>query len=203
MLRLVIDWLRQTVYSLCRGASRFCVHRRGRPVNRLKGLVHYICEKCKDEPGFGATKLNKILWYLDTFTFLTSGKSFSGNTKYVRQKHGPVARQVVGVLRNLENEGSILIQKSPYYNRTKTDYVVLRPADDSKFTADEKNLIDEFSQTVCRHTAKEISNLTHDNVWEAAEEGEEIPLFAILAKPDNITQADRKWLRDVVMARHS
>ena len=172
-------------------------------MNRLKQLVHYVCNRCKDEPGFGATKLNKILWYLDTFAFLKSGKPLSGDTRYVRRKHGPAPHQILVVLRKLETEKSILVRESKYYNRVKTDYVVLKPPNESVFTADEKELIDEISQVVCRRTAKEISDLTHDNVWEAAEEGEEIPLYAILAKPDKITLEDKKWLRDVVVARHS
>jgi hypothetical protein len=172
-------------------------------MSRLKQLVHYVCDKCKDEPGFGATKLNKILWYVDTFTFLKSGKPLSGDTKYVRRKYGPAPYQILRILRRLENDRSILVKESKYYNQIKTDYVVLEPPDETIFSADEREIIDGIAQAVCRRTAKEISELTHDNVWEAAEEGEEIPLYAILAKPDKITRADKEWLRDVVLERHS
>jgi hypothetical protein len=195
--------MKDRIYLFYRAAIAPRARNKEEIMRRLKELVHYICDRCKDEPGFGATKLNKILWYLDTFTFLKSGRPFSGNTKYVRREHGPAPHQILVVLRALETDKSILIQESKYYNHVKTDYVVLRPPKKSIFTADEKELIDEISQAVCRRTAKEISDLTHDNVWEAAEEGEEIPLYAILAKPDKITLEDKEWLRDVVVARHS
>lgn len=204
ILNKIIDLLKRASYSIFRALSGFfCAQSRRRPMNRLKELVHYICDRCKDEPGFGAIKLNKTLWYLDTFAFRKYGKPISGDTKYVRRVHGPAPHQILVVLRELEKEESLSIKESKYYNHVKTDYVVLKPPDDSVFTSEEKELIDEISQFICRHTAKEISDLSHDSVWECREEGEEIPIYAVLGLPDKITEEDRKWFRDVIMSRHS
>jgi hypothetical protein len=179
-------------------SARRCV------VNRLKELVHYICDRCKDEPEIlGATKLNKVLWYVDTFAFLKLGRSLSGETKYVKQQYGPVPRGILNVLGKLQREEAILIQEKKLGRGIKRTYVVLKSADNSVFTADEKDLIDSITQTVCRRNAKEISDLSHNAVWEAAEDGEEIPLYAVLAKPDKITRDDKRWFQDVVIQRHS
>lgn len=173
-------------------------------MERLKELVHYICDRCKNEPAFGATKLNKILWYLDTFAFLKSGKAVSGNTKYVKRKYGPVPQRILTVLEDLEVEKTILIKESEYYDgKFKRNYIVLKAPDEAIFTADERELIDDIAQAVCRRTAKEISDLSHNAVWEAAKEGEEIPLYAVLAKPDKVSREDEKWMESVIISRHS
>jgi len=172
-------------------------------MSRLKELVHYICNQCKDESGFGATKLNKILWYLDTFAFRKYGEPISGDTKYVKQKHGPVPHQILVVLRELEVEKSVLIKESKYHNHIKTDYIVLRPPNEAIFTAAEKELINEIAETVCRRTAKEISDLSHNAVWEARKDGEEIPLYTVLTVPGKITRRDEKRFDEFILARHS
>jgi hypothetical protein len=204
MLSFVIDLFQGRLYPVYKELSVYCAPTRRTPMRRLKELVHYICDICKDEPRFGATNLNKILWYLDAFTFLKSGKPLSGRTKYVKRQYGPVPQRILTVLEDLEVEGSLVIKEREYRKgRFQREYVILIPPDETIFTAEEKELINDFSRAVCRRTAKENSELSHTAVWEAAKEGEEIPLYAILAKPDKITLDDKNWLRDVVMARHS
>ncbi|WP_052316059.1 Panacea domain-containing protein [Desulfomonile tiedjei] len=172
-------------------------------MERLKELVHYICDICKNESAFGATKLNKILWYLDTFAFLKFGKSLSGSTKYVKRQYGPVPQRILTVLEELEAEKAILIEEREYYKGIIRNYIVLKAPDEEVFTAEEKELINDMAQTVCRRTAKEISDLSHNAVWETAKNGEEIPLYAVLAVPDKITSKDEKRFDDFIMSRHS
>ena len=43
---------------------------------RLGELILYVADKCADDPRFGATKLNKILWWSD-FQALQSMESQS------------------------------------------------------------------------------------------------------------------------------
>ena len=47
-----------------------------------------------------------------------------------------------------------------------------------------------------RHTASSISFLSHDGIWESAELGEEIPVFAFLASElGEITSEDMSWAK--------
>jgi hypothetical protein len=202
MLRLIIDLLRDKIYPFIRRAFR--VTKRQKSMNRLKELVHYICNICKDDPDIlGATKLNKALWYVDTFAFLKFGQSISGETEYIKQTYGPVPQGILTILGKLQKEKAIVIEEEKLRKGIRRTYIVLKPPDDSVFTADEKEIIADITQSVCRRTAKEISDLSHTAAWEAAKNGDKIPLYAILAIPDKITRKDEKRFLDFLLSRHS
>ena len=56
---------------------------------KLKELVLYIAQKSEDDPSFGATKLNKILFAADFYFFGQTGRSITG-ASYVHRGKGPV-----------------------------------------------------------------------------------------------------------------
>jgi len=173
-------------------------------MNRLKELVHYICSICKDDPDLlGATKLNKALWYIDTFAFLSLGQSISGETEYVKKPYGPVPQGILNILGILQKEKAIVIKERKHHKGIKRTYIVLEAPDDSVFTIEEKEIIKDITQAVCRHTAQEISELSHTAAWEAAKDGAKIPLYAILAVPDKITRKDEARFLDFLLSRHS
>lgn len=170
------------------------------PFNRekFKALVHYVCHK-GGKRRLGATKLNKILWYSDSIQYLHTGKSITGET-YKKEKYGPVPSHILPVLEELEQCGSLERGTSKYHGYNKTRYQCLEKPDTSFLNANEKKLVDQLTKVICKeHTAKSISELTHDRIWELAEVGEEIPLFAAfvsnIEKPD---AAAREWALSVL-----
>src|SRR5438128_11544173 len=64
---------------------------------KFKTLVLYVIWRTGDVRDFGATKLNKVLWFSDARAFEALGESITGDT-YVRQKFGPVPRHITSVL---------------------------------------------------------------------------------------------------------
>ena len=42
---------------------------------KLKELILHIAKECCDDPTFGATKLNKILWWADFLFYRATGPS--------------------------------------------------------------------------------------------------------------------------------
>jgi hypothetical protein len=166
---------------------------------QLKELTHYICWKAEDTSTLGATKLNKALWFADTLAYRLSGRSITGAV-YVKRQFGPVPRQILPVLRELEAEGAVHIRMSQHFNRMKRDFIALKPANPAVFSEQERAVIDDVIAWVCdQHTATSISDLSHDAIWEAAEEGEEIPYFAVLAAaPGAVTAADMEWANKII-----
>jgi len=162
---------------------------------KLKGLVHYIYYKA-DKSDLGATKLNKILWFSDVASYMQSGEPITGET-YLKESYGPVPAHVLKALDDLSQEGKIFIRNAAYFGFRKKEYVTLARPDLSSFTADEISLVDDFIQFVCcGHTARSISELTHNQAWELAQFGEEIPYYSILVGRDlAITQDDMEWAR--------
>ena len=166
--------------------------------DKLKALVHYVISRCDDPASLGSIKLNKVLWVSDLWAYVQRGQPITGE-QYVKQQFGPVA-STVGILRELEQEGKIAVRKREKPGKHKTDYIELKSPDNlDLFTSEEISLVNEAIDFVCnRHTAMEISQKTHDLVWELADIGEEIPYEAMWAsRLDGVTNNDVKWAKEI------
>jgi hypothetical protein len=168
----------------------------------LKELTHYICWKVDDPSKLGATKLNKALWFADTIAYRANGRSIT-NTTYVKRQFGPVPKRILPALEELKREGKLLIRESAYFNLLKRDFVALSPASETMFSEEERSIIDLVVDWICeKHTATSISDLSHDAIWEAAEDGEEIPLYAVLAASSGeITEQDKEWASELISSK--
>lgn len=163
-------------------------------MEKFKNLIHYICQKCSGTGKLGSTKLNKVLWYCDVYSYIAYGTPIT-NEKYKKLQFGPVPAHIMPVLNTLAAEGKLKIEKKPFYGYMKVEYTSLVDANIEAFTAVEISLIDDVITAICDgHTASSISALTHDHIWEAAEIGEEIPLSAtLLSNLGEITEANIQW----------
>ena len=164
---------------------------------KLKALVHYVSFQCDNMAMLGSIKLNKVLWVSDLWSYVKSGEPITGEI-YVKQEYGPVAGSMVGILDELQVEKKILVRhRSHHGGKTKTDYISLSDPENisEMFTAEEISLVDNAIDFVCNlHTAKQISDRSHDIIWHLAEIGEEIPYHAMLAsRLDGITKDDVVW----------
>lgn len=165
----------------------------------LKELIHYICWKVQDPSKLGATKLNKTLWFSDTIAYRATGRSIT-NTVYVKRQFGPVPKRVLPVLSELQNEGKIVVRERPYFSYILREFIAIQPASVNIFSAQELEIIDTVLTQICdAHSASSISEITHDDIWKAAEDGEEIPLFAVMGSLSGvITDEDKAWANAVV-----
>lgn len=169
---------------------------------KLTDLVHYICFKCFDPTVLGATKLHKTLWHSEVQAFLTLGQPITGET-YIKRQHGPVSKHLPQVIEDLRTKGLVAVRQVTYHGYPKTEYVALKDPDIHIFGPEEISIVDDVIQFVCHdHTAQSISRLTHDDIWEMAEIGEEIPVYAVLAsRLGEITEQDIKWAHQVLSTR--
>ena len=167
--------------------------------NRLKELVHYICYRCQGSDKLGATKLNKILWFSDSLVYKQTGKSITGS-RYKKLQHGPVPFSITSVLGELESEGKIEVLSHEYFGLPKKRFIPLQRPSEGTFSRDELELVDLLATMICDgHTAKSISELSHDSVWETASMGEEIPLAAVLAADEAVLNTeDIAWANEAI-----
>jgi hypothetical protein len=161
---------------------------------KFKSLVHYICWKCDDPSQLGSTKLNKILWYAETLAFLNFGVSMTG-AKFVKRQFGPAPTAIMPILNELENEKVLLVREASFYGYSKKEFFSLAaPTVGSFFTPEQISIVDGVIDGVCKeHTAKSISSISHDAIWEMAVVGEELPLFTVLAEQGEVTEEDVDW----------
>jgi hypothetical protein len=162
---------------------------------KFKALVHYVVATCGDPQRLGATRLNKICWYVDTLSFRVTGEPVTGET-YVKRQHGPVPRSILHTIHELERDQKIHVREHHYLPGRKIRiFVALEDADASAFDQQELEIIDFVVKHVCNdHSAASISELSHDVIWEAANDGEEIPLTAtLIAQPAELREHIRAW----------
>jgi len=163
--------------------------------DKFKRLVHYICWRCEDPTKLGAVKLYKVLWRADFKAYLEFGEPVTGDT-YVKRQFGPVPSHVLPVLEELRREGTLSIREVDYYGRDKKEFFALKRPDLSVFSAEEISLVDkEIEYVTEEHTARSISEESHDEIWEMARIGEEIPYFTVFSKPAEITESDIEWAK--------
>lgn len=162
--------------------------------DKFKALVHYICEKADDPSVLGSVKLNKVLWYSDVVHFMVHGSPITGET-YIKRQRGPVPRNILKALKELESEQKIRRGKVDFFGYEKNEYIALEPANKAKFTGEEVDIVDGAFRHVCHnHTARSVSEETHDVIWELAELGEEMPYETVFAGyVGEVDESDFEW----------
>lgn len=155
-------------------------------------IIHYISERCAADE-LGRVRLHKILYFSDMLYYLSTSRPLTGE-EYIKQKFGPTARHLQSALRELERDGRVRVQERSYFGFPKQDFIPQKPLDVSCLEESERELIDVVIDFVCARTAKEISELSHNDAWRLAEMGEAIPYFmAYSLVPCEITDDDREW----------
>lgn len=149
--------------------------------DKYKSAVHYIIDGCENPLTLGSVKLNKILFYSDGEIFLKEKKSITSDI-YIKRQFGPVPKNIINILKELENEGKIAISKKKYDSYNHTVFFSLADVDLTCLNAQEVDVLNAYRETICNdYTAKKISEKTHNEIWEMADIGEEIPLYTIYA----------------------
>lgn len=153
--------------------------------DKLKACVLYACSKDANHEGcLDHIKLNKVLWYSDAASYMATGKSIS-DVRYIRKPNGPVARLMSPVMAELQKNEQIKAGKQFDSARGMwVDTYEFVGGQDETYTlsSDEKRYIDNAFNGVCQHGTYAISERTHGEVWESAQNSEEIPLYAMFAE---------------------
>lgn len=171
-------------------------------MRKFTALVHYIIDQCSDNPTqLGTIRLNKALWYSDVTAYKHYGESITGE-RYVKRQFGPVPQHILRTLDELKRNGSISIERKSDLSGVD-QFRSLAAPDASILSNQDKAIVSMVLDGVLGHTANEISEMSHDVVWEAAAEGEEMPLYATLAStPGEITADTVRWADELMSGRH-
>ena len=156
----------------------------------LRELILYISQKCADDPTFCATKLNKILFFSDFFSFYRFGEPISG-IEYQRLPNGPAPKKLVPVREEMLSNGEIAMQKNSFFNKQQHRCVSLRDPDLNGFKGRDIALLDEVIEKLRGKTAKDVSEMSHQRAWRIAKDQESIPYEAVfLSDDDDLTESD-------------
>lgn len=148
---------------------------------KFKDAMHYVIALAGDHPGFGATKIYKVLWFAEGQIFMLHSHGIY-NAEFVRKEHGPVPRLAMPIRQELANEGRVRIWQDRYHNRMQWRFKSLRPPSTARFAQSEIDALRHWTTYVDEdHTAQSISEESHDYAWEIANMGEVLPIQAFLA----------------------
>lgn len=158
---------------------------------KLGELMLYVAQQSVDDPYFGATKLNKILFQADTNAYLHLGQPLTGHA-YFKLANGPAPRHLVPVRDALtqQSRARIVLEHIGGGYKPQERLVALDHPRMSVFSADEMEIIDATIAELRPLTGTQLSARMHRLPgWRAAKDREDIPYeTAFLA--ETVTQAD-------------
>jgi hypothetical protein len=166
---------------------------------KLKELILYIAEKCADDPCFGKTKLNKILFYSDFLSYFVTGDPITGH-EYMRLPHGPGPRRLKPILVEMEEAKEVRTKKERKYDLHQERVISLRKPDLEGFHLQHLDIVDQVIQALWGRTNTEVSLISHANIgWKLALPKETIPYESIFLSNRPLTEAELEYGRQLAV----
>lgn len=154
--------------------------------DKTRELIILLSELSEGDNYFGATKLNKLLFFSDFLSYLHYGKSISGS-KYEARPEGPMLKGFYE-LRDQMVGKDIVVRPKGFWGYVQHKTLALRSADISNFSAEEMNIIIRVVNEYRDLSASQISALSHEFLgWQAVDFGEEIPYETALVSTRDLT----------------
>lgn len=160
---------------------------------KLRELVLYIAEKSMRDPRFGATKLNKILFYSDALAYKRLGRTITG-ADYKHFRYGPVPTVLHGLKKDLDERGEAAEAVAEYGGQVQRRLVARREPDLSVFSAEEVAIVDSVIESLWDKTGREVSELSHlEAGYQITQENETIPMAAVMIsdRPPTLEEAEK------------
>lgn len=169
---------------------------------RLRELILYVTQKCGNERKFGATKLNKVLFYSDFYSYARFGRAITG-VAYQKLKNGPAPKRLVPVRDEMERAGELQVyEQELYYGGRMTRFVPLRKPDMSLFSGDYVALVDEIMDSLRDKPAEVVSEESHLlPAWKFVELGDLIPYEYVFLAHRSVAQSDIEWADAIAAER--
>jgi len=152
--------------------------------NKFRELVVYIAEQTADDPGFGDTHLNKVLYWSDFRAYAEMGDPLTG-ARFFKLPYGPAAKPLIGVRDELIAEGIVEVIEPPPGSKTPRKTIPQREANTKVFSQSELRLVDEVIHELKGCTASAVSRRSHKEPgWRLVDLYEDIPYDAALIARD-------------------
>lgn len=156
---------------------------------RLRQLILYLASRCDSDPAFGATKLNKLLYFADFSSYRRYGEPITG-VPYMKLPEGPAPVYFVKVRNEMIEAGDIVMKDVLFYQYPQKRIVAIKNPDLSVFDARDIALIEWVIRSLKRYTARQVSDLSHGRAWRIAGDKEQIPYEASLLMEGDPTAVD-------------
>ena len=160
---------------------------------KLRELILYIAKKSQNDPHFGSTKLNKLLFFADFIAYGRLAKPISGH-KYEKRENGPFLRGFFQIRDDMIRRKNCVEQEKERFGYTQKRLLALREPDLSTFSGAEIAIVEEVLESLEKLSARDISELAHGFIgWEACTLGEVIPYETIFISPRKLTEKEKEY----------
>jgi hypothetical protein len=160
---------------------------------KLKELILLLARESEGDPNFGATKLNKELFYTDFLAYLNFGQAVTGH-EYMALERGPAPRYKMGIIHHMIEDGDLAIRKHEAFGNVQDRAFALREPKLEVFTKEEIQLIHHVVGMCRGKTGKDLSMSSHMFLgWSLAKERETIPYCVALVGSRPPTLDEIKW----------
>jgi hypothetical protein len=159
---------------------------------KLGELIVYISWKSHNDPRFGATKLNKLLYFSDFLAMSRLGAPITA-VAYQHLKNGPAPRHLEEVRDGLVERRAIAVANVPlpYGGLTLIRTYALREPDLNEFSGKEIALVDSLIDLHWEDNADTMSERSHSYVgWKMTSMFETIPYGSIFLSDAPLTDAE-------------
>ena len=170
---------------------------------KFRNLVLYIGQRAWDDPTLGKTRLYKTLWLSDFLAYARLGCSITG-ADYVHMPQGPGPDNGEALLREMQDDGSLLLRTEPRFaHAIQRPLAQRQPELDSAFTPSEIAIVEEVLRQFEGQRALDASDWAHAHSvgWRLTEDGERIPYETVFLSPEEPTADDDRWAREVAAER--
>ena len=127
--------------------------------SKYQNAILYFIKYCNNQY-LGATKLNKLLYYLDFISYRDRKKSVSGDS-YLHLQYGPVPEHVDEILADLQKKKLLNIQRYSYKQNDTFNFRLEREPDMNAFDKYEKDLLENICKEFELWNTEKIVNQTH------------------------------------------
>jgi hypothetical protein len=143
--------------------------------DKFAELLLHVASRLQDDRAGGATKINKVLFFVE-FTHLRRHHQVVSGCQFQKLAHGPAPHRLLPVRRRLIDSGAAELIEEDFLGRPQHRLVPRRPADLARFTSEELKTIEDVLTQLAGMTGTQVSELSHQEPgWRLTEIGETIP----------------------------
>jgi len=163
-------------------------------------MILLIARRSDSDASYGATKLNKLLFFADFSAYRRFGRSISG-ARYQKLEHGPAPRELLPVRARMIADGQAVELTRDYFGNVQRRLTPLVEPAIKSLSGEEVALLDEVVQAYQGANASDTSEISHQFAgWKYALAGEDIPYETALlverpSMREDITEGERLNLR--------
>lgn len=156
-------------------------------------MVLCVCRLSENDQSFGATKLNKLLFFIDFAAYAKFGEPIS-RQEYVRLDKGPAPKVMTALREEMLETGDMAIVERDYFDYKQKHPFALREPDLSGFSADQIFIIQGVVKRYATWTARDLSEKSHEFIgWKYARTGHPIPYSAALIEDREPTEEEKAF----------